>query len=96
MGKNLLFSALGIGRATVLCNNAGLANPFKAGRSQGVCADGTAKDCSQPPTPVNRARVRRASGSGKFHAGMSYCPGCVLGCTHGHTIAPDTAASIDK
>ena len=28
--------ALGIGRATVLCNNAGLANPFKAGRSQGV------------------------------------------------------------
>ena len=26
MGKNLLFSALGIGRATVLCNNAGLAN----------------------------------------------------------------------
>ena len=45
MGKNLLFSALGIGRATVLCNNAGLANPFKAGRSQGVCAAGTAKDC---------------------------------------------------
>ena len=49
MGKNLLFSALGIGRATVLCNNAGLANPFKAGRSQGVYAAGTAKGCSHPP-----------------------------------------------
>ena len=29
-------NALGIGRAMVLCNNAGLVNPFKAGRSQGV------------------------------------------------------------
>ena len=28
--------ALGIGRATVLCNNAELVNPCKAGRSQGV------------------------------------------------------------
>ena len=34
--KNLLFPALGIGRATVLCNNAELANPCQAGRSQGV------------------------------------------------------------
>ena len=30
MKKNLLFSALEIGRATVLCNNAELANPCKA------------------------------------------------------------------
>jgi len=29
-------SALGIGRAMVLCNNAELANPCKAERSQGV------------------------------------------------------------
>jgi len=28
-GKNLLFSVLGIGRATVLCNNAELVNPCK-------------------------------------------------------------------
>ena len=96
MGKNLLFSALGIGRATVLCNNAGLANPFKAGRSQGVCAAGTVKDCSQPPTLANHGQEPQELGNGKSHAGMSCCPGCVLGCTHGHTIAPDTAANIDK
>ena len=35
-GKNLLFPALGIGRATVLDTNAELVNPCKAGRSQGV------------------------------------------------------------
>ena len=40
--------ALGIGRAMVLCNNAELVNPCQAGRSQGVCAAGTAKGCSQP------------------------------------------------
>ena len=38
-------NALGIGRATVLGSNAGLVNPCKAGRSQGVCAAGTAKGC---------------------------------------------------
>ena len=67
MGKNLLFSALGIGRATVLSNNAGLANPFKAGRSQGVCAAGTAKDCSQPPTLANHGQEQQASGNDKSH-----------------------------
>ena len=36
MKKHLLFSALGIGRATVLGTNAELVNPCKAGRSQGV------------------------------------------------------------
>ena len=30
MKKNLLFPALGIGRATVLCNNVELVNPCKA------------------------------------------------------------------
>ena len=50
--KNLVFSALGIGRATVLCNNAELVNPCKAGRSQDVCAAGTAKGCSHPPEVV--------------------------------------------
>ena len=29
MKKNLLFPALGIGRAAVLCNNVELVNPFK-------------------------------------------------------------------
>ena len=44
--------ALGIGRATVLGTNAELVNPCKAGRSQGVCAAGTAKGCSHPPEVV--------------------------------------------
>ena len=39
------FTALGIGRATVLCNNAELVNPCKVRRAQGVCATGTAKGC---------------------------------------------------
>ena len=41
--------ALGIGRATVFGTNAELVNPCQAGRSQGVCAAGTAKGCSHPP-----------------------------------------------
>ena len=94
--KKALFSALGIGRATVLCNNAGLANPFKAGRSQGVCAAGTAKDCSQPPTLANHGQEPQELGNDRSHADKQLCPGCEFVYTHWHTIAPDTAASIDK
>ena len=45
-------NALGIGRAMVLGTNAELVNPCQAGRSQGVCAAGTAKGCSHPPEVV--------------------------------------------
>ena len=44
--------ALGIGRATVFGTNAELVTPCKVGRSQGVCAAGTAKGCSHPPEVV--------------------------------------------
>ena len=61
--------ALGIGRATVLCNNATLANH------------------GQEPQEL---------GNGRFLADKWLCPGCELGCIHVHTIAPDTAANIDR
>ena len=46
--KNLLFSALGIGRAMVFGTNAELVNPCKAGRSQGVDVSRYSKGMQSP------------------------------------------------
>ena len=50
----------------------------------------------KPPTLASHGQEPQELGNDRFHADKWLCPGCELGCIHVHTIAPDTAANIDK
>ena len=76
--KNLLFPALGIGRATVLCNNAELANPCKA-RPRRVREHPTSDTGHRwhgtPRTDVGRADVGiKSRRNGRRRSGVCQTP----------------------